>query len=469
MLRPLLALVLLCGCPASHVYPALIRGPATPASVPLVFHDVRVFTATEAGVLEHQDVVVVGDRIVSIAATGGALAPNARLIEGAGKTLLPGLVDFHVHLTGTPSPPWHVVFPDLDHTAHSLLYAGITTVQDVGGDLDALEELKAKAASGQWLGPHFTYAGKIITPDGSYPASYMREALPWPVSSIAAGRFSNEIDSESAGIREVEQRIARGASIIKVAVAQVPLHTPVYTRALLEPIVKAAHARGVRVVAHTDSPEHALLAARSGVDALVHGIHLGELTVEQAQELKALGVVVSPTIDVFNRIQDMAEFKYAPTPLEQEIYPADYLAQFSPAVVRGQKLSDGMMEWIVALQQHAPHRAESVKRMYEAGIPIFAGSDASGSAACWAGGALIDELALLVKAGLPPTEVLLGATVRPARWIDAKGDWGMVSAGARADLILVDGDPVADIAVMAKVTEVLKSGVRLERLRPAVP
>ena len=111
---------------------------------------------------------------------------------------------------------------------------------------------------------------------------------------------------------EVEARIARGASIIKVSIAQVPLNTPVYTREILAPMIAAAHAKGVRVVAHTDTPEHALLAARAGVDALVHSIHLGELTVAEAREREALGVVVSPTIDVYNRIQEMAAFTYAP-------------------------------------------------------------------------------------------------------------------------------------------------------------
>lgn len=465
MPRALVVLLLLCGCPASHVYPELIRRPAAPATGPTVFRDVRVFTATDAGVLEHQDVQVDGDRITAIAPTGPVPPAGAQVIEGAGKTLLPGLVDFHVHLTGVPSPPWHLVLPNLDHTGHALLYAGITTVQDVGGDLDVLEDLKAKAAKGQWLGPNFTYAGKIITREGSYPASYMRDVLSWPVSSIAASQFATEVASAAEGVREVEARIARGASIIKVSVAQVPLNTPVYTREILVPMVEAAHAKGVRVVAHTDSPEHALLAARAGVDALVHSIHLGELTVAQARELKALGVVVSPTIDVYNRIQEMAEFTYAPTALERELYPADYLAQFSPEVVRRQTLSDGMMQWLQALRKDGAHRAPSVKLMFDEGIPLFAGSDAAGSAACWAGGSLIDELQLMVKAGLPSEEVLLGATVRPARWIAPAGDWGMVAVGARADLILVEGDPVADIRAMARVQEVLKAGVRLVKLK----
>lgn len=251
LLLPILAL---CGCPKSHVYPELMRRPSTPAAGPLVFRDVRIFTATEAGVIEHQDVVVQGDRIVSIGPTGAALPDGAQLIEGAGKTLLPGLVDFHVHLTGTPSPPWHVVFPDLDHTAHALLYAGITTVQDVGGDIDALKELKERSEAGTWLGPHFTYAGKIITPENSYPASFMREVLDWPVSMVAPARFTDEITNPSEGIRQVEQRIKNGASIIKVAVAQVPLRTPVYTLELLKPIVDHAHSKGVRVVATSTRP-----------------------------------------------------------------------------------------------------------------------------------------------------------------------------------------------------------------------
>src|SRR4051812_43136263 len=102
MIRVLAFALLLCGCPASHVYPELVRRPVTQAG-PLLFRDVRVFTATDAGVLEHQDVVVEGDRISAIGPTGSAPA-GAVVIEGAGRTLLPGLVNFHAHLTGVPSP-----------------------------------------------------------------------------------------------------------------------------------------------------------------------------------------------------------------------------------------------------------------------------------------------------------------------------------------------------------------------------
>lgn len=463
-----LCLVSLTACPARHVFPTLVtRGPAPAGAT--VIHDVRVFTGASLEPLEHQDVTFAGDRITALAPTGGPIADGARVIEGAGKTLLPGYVDFHVHLTGSPAPPWHVAFPDEDHNGHALLYSGITSAQDVGGELEAIEALHARSTSGDWLGPRFEYAGPIITPRGGYPASMVRALFPWPINRLAEGRFADQVADGAEAKARVDQRVERGVHHVKVAVAQVPLDAPVYTPELLAEVVREAKAKGVPVVAHIDSAEHALMAARAGVSALVHGVHLGELTEAQAKELKALGVVVSPTLVVFDRTEQIAEFRFAPSAIEKEIYPPGFLRDFAPEIAKQQSLPDGLLAWIRQVQADKPKRLEAVRRLRAAGVPLLVGSDAAGSVGCMAGAAFLEELRLLVEAGVPNAEVLQGATWLPAKFMHGEGaEYGAIAVGKRADLVLVDGNPLEDIAAASRIERVFQAGRAIERLRPSI-
>ncbi len=464
MARPfLLAVVALlaAGCPARHRHPALLE-PAVESPPVLVFRDVRVFTGTSAEALEHQDVVVRDGRISDVRPTGGAVDERAVVVDGKGRTLLPGFVDFHVHLVGGPSPPWHLTLPDPDHNGRALLHAGITAAVDMGGDLDELRELSERARNGQWLGPRFWYAGPLITAEGGYPASMLRGLLPWPISWLAARAFAREIAAGGAA-EAVDVHHRNGASHIKVAVAQVPLGTPTLTEEQLRAVVAAADARGLPVMAHVDTAERALLAARAGVDVLVHGIHLGELTEAQARELASLKVAVAPTLTVWNRIVQLARATYEPSPMEREVFAEDFLRQLSPEVVRRQDIPPDFRFWVEQLSASSEQRKVAVKRLYEAGVPLLVGSDASGSVACIPGAAFHDEMRLMVEAGVPPAEVLRAATSRAAQWMDARADFGTVEPTRRADLVLVDGNPLEDITATARIVWVLRDGVPLRR------
>ncbi len=464
-MRLLLLLVpaVLLGCPASHRYPQLIRREASPAPV-TIFRDVRVFTATDTSSLEHQDVRVENGRIVGIAPTGTDLT-GARVIEGAGKTLVPGYVDFHVHLTGSPAPPWAVAWPDEDHNGRALLASGITSAMDVGGELEKLKALWKRQADPSWLGPRFWYSGQIVSLKDGYPSSMVKILFPWPASALADQRFSGPVTNPLEAVAAVDWRLHNGAHHIKLAIASVPLNAQTMPPELVSATVKRAHEKGVKAVAHVDTAVHALRAARAGIDALMHGIHLGELTVADAQELKAAGVVVSPTLVVFDRAEQLVQFRFAPTEMEKRLYPESFLTPFSPDVARTKTLDPELMEWLGKLQADRPKRLAAAKTLYDAGVPILVGSDGAGSIGCLAGGAFLDELRLLSEAGIPNADVLRGATVLPARFIaGANADFGTIEPTKRADLVLLDGDPLTDITATSRIVTVMQGGVVIEKV-----
>jgi imidazolonepropionase-like amidohydrolase len=459
----ILALLLLTACPARHVYPQLVANPKTSPPA-LFFRDVRLFSAVGPDAQEHMDVVVVGGHIAQVAPHGVPVPQGAQVIDGKGRTLLPGYVDVHVHLTGTPAPPWALSLPDVEANGRAFLWAGVTSAVDVGGDLDTLSALQVAERDGKFLGPRFAYSGPHLTPEGGYPASMVRGVLPFPLGELAASAFANEISTAQDAERAVDAAADHGATLIKVSVAQVPLDAPVYSEALLRAVVEAAKKRGLRVVAHIDTAEHALLAARAGVRALVHGVHLGGLTLEQAHELAERGVVVAPTLVVWEHIDQLAEQRYVPNAWEQAVYPKSFLDLFSPAVVKQQELPPPFLQFVNKLNKDQQLRREAVRRMHGSGVTLLVGSDGAGSVGCIPGASTLTEMKLMVEAGIPTVDVLLGATSRAAQWLDGPhADFGTIAVGQRADLVLVRGDPLADIDAAGDIAAVVKAGVLLAR------
>src|SRR5687768_8151960 len=159
--------------------------PSTPL---IVFHDVRVFTATSTEVLEHHDVEVRAGRIVDVRPTGSPIPEGARVFEGEGRTLLPGLVDAHAHTHVTGAPPWYVVIPEPEHALQEAIYAGTTTIHDMGGP--TVDVLKLRAMRPDFPKPRMLVSGMMLTAKGGYPGSYIKRVLPEWLTGVMLSRYA---------------------------------------------------------------------------------------------------------------------------------------------------------------------------------------------------------------------------------------------------------------------------------------
>ncbi|MBI1944072.1 MAG: amidohydrolase family protein [Deltaproteobacteria bacterium] len=433
---------------------------------PIAIVDVRVFPATAPDlVLEHQDVLVEGDRIVAVRDTGAPLPPNAARIAGPGRTVLPGLVDAHAHTQITGAPPWHVVQANPAHVLEEALYAGITTMHDLGGRLADGLALKRAVEAGELPGPRLLVAGPFFVAPGGYPESYIARVLPAWLVAFALDPFLRKVRTIDDARRYVDECAEAGVDFIKIAVASTPDSGAVLSPPLVRAVVQAAHARGLPVLAHVDTAAHALVAVDNGVDVLAHGIHSSALSHDEAKAIGMRSVTVVPTLVTFERLYQLRYATVQLSALERETVAAD----IQRSLLRrpdGYRLDAELLAWLDHLEEHRAARlGPNVARLREAGTRIAVGTDGHGSTASFPA-AIHEEMRRLVEAGIPPAEVLLGATLWSAQLVDPTPSFGTVEVGKDADLLLVEGNPLEDIGATANIVEVIARGRRVQRIRP---
>lgn len=461
----LLSLPLLAGCLHFPAAPPIVAYAPDPLPSVLI-QDVRVFSAGPAGLQEHMDVRLEGGLVAEVAPTGSLPAPSSPpdlVISGAGRTLLPGFIDLHVHLALIAGPPWFMSLPNPEHNARATVFSGVTTVLDVGGDPKVLTRLQHAISAGKWIGPRIEFAGPGLTVLGAYPLNMTQELYgPLAYSSVKDHHFV-AVGSVAEIEAEVDRIAASGATFIKLMTSSLPPSDPPAPRLSEAEIVAAtqrAHARGLRVAAHVDDTEDALRCARAGVDLLAHGVETSRLTAADLAELRASGIAVEPTLVNWQRFDSLLEGKFAPTLGEMATQPPALLASFSAEALRAHAsvlTESSFKTWGDALTAHREERLTNVSAMYEAGIPILVGSDTQGSIATFPG-ALHEELKLLVAAGIPAEVVLHQATRGNALFLDTNANYGLVEAGRIADLVLVEGDPTQHIGATEHIVQVFVGG-----------
>jgi imidazolonepropionase-like amidohydrolase len=414
--------------------PTQPRLPQTEGAI-TVIHAGTLIDAVGDSPRKQMSIVIEGERIVAVQA-GYISPPGAQVIDLREHTVLPGLMDMHVHLDHELDPPASysekLFMSEADYALRSTVYAqrtleaGFTTVRDLGArNVSALIGLRDAINKGYVNGPRIYAAGKSIATTGGHadPSNGLRPDLrgdPGPAQGVVNGADD--------AYKAIRQRYKDGSDVIKLTVTGGVLSlaksgdNPQFTDTELEAIMAAAKDYNFVVAVHAHGAEGMKRAIRAGVDSVEHGTYMDDEAIRLMRKHKTWYV---PTISAGKWVAELAQHD-------------DKL----PPVVRPKAAAIG------------PQIQQTFGRAYERGVKIAFGTDAGVSPHGTNG----REFRYMVEAGMPPLEAIRAATINAATLLRAEDDLGSVEVGKYADLVAVDGDPLAQISELEDVDFVMLGG-----------
>lgn len=383
-------------------------------------------------------VLIEGSDIVRVGSAQSAPVPEgAERIEAPGMTLMPGLIDTHDHLASFAydiASRWGITEPRstrhlrIASVLRQTLETGYTTVRDAGG---LAAGFRMAVDEGLVPGPRLRVALGFITPTGGMadsvsPLGYRPPAgddsgLPWGVA-----------DGPEAMRAKVREMVAAGTDVIKTATtcgassgAGLGPKDVLFERDELEALVDEAHKRGRRVMCHALGGEGLRMAVEVGVDSIEHGSYLDE-DPESLTMMAEKGICFTPTFGV-------------------------YTFHATRGTPHGRARASALRE----------HHVRSLRMALEHGVTVTAGTDEGG----WEHGNNAHEISCLVEAGMTPMQAIVAATSDAADCIGLGREIGSIEAGKKADIILVDGNPLDDVTILergAAVLRVMKDGAWID-------
>ena len=393
---------------------------------PILFQHVRVFNGTE--VIPEADVLIENGKIKDVGAS--LSANNAKIVDGTGKTLLPGLIDAHVHVHGAD-------------TLEQALIFGVTTELDMM--MNPRMEHALKSAENERMASFFS-AGFPATVPGGHGTEYGME-VPTIISASDAQKF-------------VDARLAEGSDYIKImytaGVSFGPRRRerPTLSKPTMAAVIAAAHERHRLAVVHIGSVEGARDAIEAGADGLAHLFHGPSSPKDFGQFMAAHHAFVIPTLSVGHAVCGP---RSAGERLLSDPFLAPYLSHDNISRLK-ETFPSANTGWV-----SCKGSAQAMPLLQAAGVPIVAGSDAPNPGTTY-GASLHGELELYVEAGLTPLQALVSATSAPAAAFHMP-DRGRIAPGLRADLLLVNGHPDQDIRATRNIAAIYKEGHEVDRSR----
>ncbi|HZW59910.1 MAG TPA: amidohydrolase family protein [Woeseiaceae bacterium] len=407
---------------------------ALPAQADTLLHAGRLIDGDAARPMTEMTVRIDGGTIAAIERGYATAGDGDLVIDLRDATVMPGLMDMHVHLTGEYGPDSRLrpfITNEADYAymaakyARRTLQAGFTTVRNLGDEYNVTVALRDAIKRGDVPGPTIFTAAKAIASTGGHadPTNGWAGTLmgdPGPKEGV--------VNSTADARKAVRQRYKDGADWIKITATGGVLsvakngQNPQFTQEEMNAIVDTARDYGLRVAAHAHGTEGMKRAVIAGVASIEHGTYMDD---EVMRLMKQKGTYYVPTIMAGNWVAEKAK-----------------IDGFFPDLVRPKAAAIG------------PRIMDTFARAYKAGVPIVFGTDTGVSPH----GDNAQEFALMVEGGMPPMEAIKSATSVAADFLGIGDTHGRLLSGRAADIVAVPGDPIADITAMQRVNFVMKDG-----------
>ncbi len=398
-----------------------------------IIHCGKLVDVEEGKVKNEMSIIVVGNKIEEVRKGFVTAEANDELIDLKGKTILPGLIDMHVHIEGQSSAKKYEEqfrLNDADVALRATIYAkktlmaGFTTVRDLGGTGVNIS-LRNAIARGYVAGPRIFTAGKAIATTGGHadPTNGVRKSL-----MLDPGPKEGVVNSVSDARKAVRQRYKNGADVIKITATGGVLSVakdgqgPQFTDEELEAIIQTADDYGMITAAHAHGAEGMKRAVAAGITTIEHGT----LMTEEVMDLMVKkGTYYVPTISAGKYVYEKAK-----------------IPGFFPELVVPKALAIG------------PQIQKTFGKAYKRGVKIAFGTDAG----VFPHGENGKEFGYMVEAGMPAMKAIQSATIVNASVLKQASEFGAIKAGLLADIIAVEKDPTKDIHTMEEVVFVMKGG-----------
>jgi len=431
----------------------------------ILFNNVNIFTGN-GETIQGGAVLIKNGKIAQVfrKAPQDTKSFNADVVEDAGKTLMPGLIDMHVHIGaagGVYQKQEKYAEPNAEaRRLAAYLYSGITAVRSTGDLLEGALALRETIASGKYEGAQFFTCGPLFTAEGGHPEELIKH-FPSFMQQMAKEQFLRQPKTPDEARAQVDALKKSGVDCVKAVLEE---GNPMWGRFkrldtdIYRAVISEATRQGVATATHTGSAADVELAIEAGTNSIEHGSALDLIPAETFAAMAAHKIVFDPTLSVTEAITELQQGRteILNRPLLQQAAPAELLSDTHAVFAKAQPSANA-----AGLQAFVDRQNQNLLTAYQSGVTLIAGSDA-GNMLVIHGPTVQHELELWVKAKIPATVALQSATYNAAKALHADTHFGLIREGMDATFIVLDGDPVQDISATEHINAIYLRGEHID-------